>query len=172
MQLDDLADKLAVLPNAERIAVGVQQVGKRLQLFPLLLVVASIAAWVGALAWRFHLHVADKHVSQRDGVIGPSLEHRQRRLADRRNPLSFEAKEFREVAEEPFERGAKLILWFARGARICEFRFRLGAKAGNRLFQIKHYMVAAAGLAANANDDLLTGLQVSNHSKLTPKYGG
>ncbi len=93
-----------------------------------------VAAWIGAFARRLDFHVADEHVSQRDRVIGSSLERGQRRFADRREPVSFEAAELREIREEPFQRGAKLVLGLAGRAWICELRFRLGAKSGNRRF--------------------------------------
>ena len=84
-------------------------------------------------------YLADEHVSQRDRVIGSSLERGQRRFGDRREPLSFDSAKLREISEKCFQRGAKLVFRFTSGARICEFCFRLGAKSGNGRFQVKHF---------------------------------
>ena len=68
------ADEFAILPEAKRVAVRVQQVGQRLQLLSLLLVVALVLARVGAFVGRFDFHEPDEHVSERDGVVRPGLE--------------------------------------------------------------------------------------------------
>jgi len=102
LQLYDGADEFAVLPKAKRVAVGVQQVGERLQLLLLFLVVPFVASWIGAFTGRLDFDEAHEHVSQCDGVIGSTLERGKRRFADRREPLSFEAAKFREIGEELF----------------------------------------------------------------------
>ena len=52
VEVDDRADKFAVAPQAKRVAIGVNQIRKRLELIPLLLIVQIIElARIGALAW-------------------------------------------------------------------------------------------------------------------------
>lgn len=54
-QPEHRADRFAAVPEAERVAVGVEQVRQGLEFFPLRLVVAPEAARVGSLAGGFHL---------------------------------------------------------------------------------------------------------------------
>jgi hypothetical protein len=81
--VNDLADQFAVAPQAEGIAIGIEQVGKRLQLIPLILVVrVREFPWIGALARRLDFNEADKGVADGDGIIRACLEMRKRRFAN------------------------------------------------------------------------------------------
>ena len=83
VEMNDRADELAVAPQAERIAVGVEQVGKRLQLVPLFLVVRVVElARVGALAGRLDLDEADKRLADGDCEVGAGLQIGEAGLAD------------------------------------------------------------------------------------------
>lgn len=128
-KLNDRSDEFAVLPEAETIAISVQQVGERLQPLPLLFVLPFVLAWVGPFAGGLDFDIADERFSQRDGVVGPRLEVRKRRFSDGDQPVSFEAADLGQVGEEAFERGAELILGFARGAGVREFGFGFVAKS-------------------------------------------
>ena len=72
---DDGIDQLAILPKAERVAVGVEDVRQRAQFFPLGLVVRiAELARVRAFARRFQFHKTDERVMNGDRVIRPRLQ--------------------------------------------------------------------------------------------------
>ncbi|WP_244499736.1 hypothetical protein [Tardiphaga robiniae] len=101
---------LAVAPQAEGVAVGVEQIGQRLQLVPLLLVVrVGELARIGALAGRLDLDEADECIADRDRVVGPGLEMGQRRLADEIDGLGRQPAEFSQRVQQRFKRCTKLI---------------------------------------------------------------
>ena len=95
------AFNLPVAPEAEAVAVGVKQVGQRLQFLPLLLVVASEAARVCALARRFDFDEADERLANGDGVIRARLELAQGRFANSGHVRASESTEFRQVGHKP-----------------------------------------------------------------------
>src|SRR5436853_5138931 len=81
--MDDRAFKLAVAPQAERVAVGINQVWQGLQLSPLILVMRIVElARIGALARRLDFDEPDKGVADRDRVVRARLEVSKRGLAD------------------------------------------------------------------------------------------
>ena len=102
-----------------------------------------VAAWVGAFAGGFDFHVADEHFAQCDRVIRSGLERGQQRFTDRGEQLALEATKLREISEQPFQRGAKLVLRFAAGGGVRKLCFRVGPEAGDRCFQVKHLRHAA-----------------------------
>ena len=74
-EMDDRAFELAVAPQAERVAVGVDQVRQRLELVPLLLVVRIVElARIGALARRLDLDEADERLADGDRIIRARLQ--------------------------------------------------------------------------------------------------
>jgi hypothetical protein len=77
-EADDLPLQLAVLPEAERIAVGVEDVRQRLELAPLLpVVLVRKPARIGTLARRLDLDEADQGVVDADRVVGTRREVRK-----------------------------------------------------------------------------------------------
>ena len=81
------AHRFPVPPKRERLAVGVEQVGKRLQLGPLALVVRIFELpRVSALPGRLHFNEPYQRLgfpgSYRDGEIGAGLSTGKRRFAD------------------------------------------------------------------------------------------
>ena len=73
-ELQDFADTFAIAPQRDRVAVCIDQVGQRLQLAPLVLVVrVSKGLWIGALAGRLDLDEADQRLARRDREVGPGL---------------------------------------------------------------------------------------------------
>ena len=92
--------EFAVAPEAESIAVGIDEVGQRLEFAPLPLVVrVGEFARVAAFAWRLDLHEADKRIGDANRVIRPRLQMRQRRLADERQSSRREIVERRDFVE-------------------------------------------------------------------------
>ena len=84
VERQDLAFEVAVAPQAEGVAVGIDQVREGLQLFPLFAVVlVGEAPRVRALARRLDLDEAHQRRVERDCVIGPCLQVGKRRLAHR-----------------------------------------------------------------------------------------
>ena len=74
--------ELAVAPQRERVPVSVYEIGKGLQLVPLLLVVLVLEPpWIGALAWGLYLHKADEGIFHFDCVVGARLKRRKGRFA-------------------------------------------------------------------------------------------
>lgn len=84
-----------------------------MKFFPLFLVMSFVAAGVGALAGGFDFDEADEDFPESDGVVGASFECGEGGFADGGERIAFEAAEFREVGEEGFQGGAKLIFGFA-----------------------------------------------------------
>lgn len=71
------------MPEAEGVAVGVEQVGKRLKFVPLISVVrVSKFARIGAFAWRLDFDKANQGVADGDSIVRARFEMRKRCLAD------------------------------------------------------------------------------------------
>jgi hypothetical protein len=126
----------------------------------LFLVVPFVAPRVGAFAGCLDFDKTDKHVAQCDGVIGSSLERGKRRFADRCDPIPSQAAQFREIAEEPFQRGSELVLGLASRSRIRKLRSSVFAKSGDDSFQVRHFV--ASGACPTVNDDPLSILLNTN----------
>jgi hypothetical protein len=106
LQVHDL-DLLSIPPQAEAVAVGVDEVGQRLELPPLASVVGVFeAARVGALARRLHLNESDERVVAGDGKVGPGSEISQRGLPHRCDGRGGQSAEESELADEGIQRGA------------------------------------------------------------------
>ena len=67
--------QLTVSPETERVAIGVKQVGQRLQLLPLQPIVSiTVTPRVRALPGRFHLDETYQRLADGYGVIASGLE--------------------------------------------------------------------------------------------------
>lgn len=111
VQLDDRADQRAVTPQRERIAVGVEQIGQRLELVPLVLIVPGLPlARVRALAGGLDFDETDQRLLDVDGEIGPGAQFGQGFLADQRQRAFRQADFQRECGKQLLKRIAQLIL--------------------------------------------------------------
>ena len=119
LHVNHRSHKLSIPPEAEAIAVRVDQVGEGLELRPLLLVVRVLeAARIGPLAGCLDLDEADEGVCASDGVVRPRLEIGKRGFANRHDSAARQSREFAEVLDEPFQRRAKLILRCTARTRV------------------------------------------------------
>ena len=83
--------------------------------------------------------MAYKDVLQSHRIVGPSLERGQRCFVNWDKPLALEAAKLREILEESFQRGAKLVFRLADRGGVTEFGLGIGAEAGDSCFQIGHF---------------------------------
>ncbi|MCY4350480.1 MAG: hypothetical protein OXC25_11600 [Thiotrichales bacterium] len=136
LQLDDFSHQFAVAPEAESVAVRVDEVRKGLELHPLLLVMPVVESTrVGALARRLDLDEADQDVSAGDGVIGPRLDVGKRDLADHDHGAGAKPRKLGEIRDEGLQRRAQLILRCADRDGVRELGLRLTPECGNSLLK-------------------------------------
>ena len=132
LQSNNFPFKLAIAPEAESVAVRVDEIREGLELRPLLPVVRfSEAAGVGSLPRRLDLDEADQSVSEGDGVVGPRLDVGERRLADHDHGTGAQPRKLGEIRDERFQRRAQLILRRSAGTRIRELGFRFKPESGD-----------------------------------------
>jgi hypothetical protein len=131
--MDDLSVQLTVMPEAESVAVGVDQVRERLQFCPLFGVVAFLFEFprIGAFAGRLDLDEADQRVVDRDGEIGTALEFCDMRLADQLHRVGRQPIDLCQIAQKHGDRLAQLLLRLALDRGRIELRFRGCAESGN-----------------------------------------
>ena len=152
LQMNDPPLKLAVPPKAERVAVGVDQIGKGLELRPLLLIVLVLeAARISPLARRFDFDKANQGVSACDGIVGPRLEVSERSLADCHDCTGWKSRELGQIPNKSFQRRAQLVLRRTARTGVRELRFRFGAKRGNGLLKC-HARSLASSRPTNPSD--------------------
>lgn len=114
LQPDYRALQFAVAPEREGVAVGVEQVGQRFQLGPLVLVVGIVKpARIGALARRLDLDEADERIRARHGIVRPRADIGHPRFANEMQRMRRQAVKRREPGDERLQRAAQLVL---RGA--------------------------------------------------------
>src|SRR6185312_4033975 len=99
VEMDDFSVQLTVMPEAERIAVGIDQVRERLELVPLLGVVAFLFELprVCAFARRLDLDEANEGLVHRDRVVRTALELRDMRLADELHRIRWQPIDLRQI---------------------------------------------------------------------------
>ena len=142
---DHLPPELTVAPQAERVAVGIDEVGERLELLPLRLVVPiREPPWIGAFPGSLDLDETDKCVLDGDSVIGPRFEIGQRRLAYGDDGAFIEVKKRGKVRDERFERAAELVFGLPVSYRVGKLRCRGGPEAGHGGCEVEvtHHEVA------------------------------
>ena len=107
---DDFRRRVRRSPQAEPVAVGIDEIGQGLELGPLRLVV-GIGEFPGiaTLSRRFHLDEADQRVVDADRIIRPGLQMRKRRFADKRQAARREAIEGRQVLAQLLKRRPELV---------------------------------------------------------------
>jgi hypothetical protein len=128
LELDGVADGVAVAPEGELVAVGVEEVGEGLELVPLGLVVLVLEApRVSALARGLELDVADEGGGECDGVVGPRLEGGDGGFPDEGEAIEV-AEGGGEVRKELFEGSAELVLGLALGGEVVELGLGQGSK--------------------------------------------
>ena len=107
VQLDDRADQRAVAPQREGIAIGVEQIGQRLQLVPLFLVVPGFPfARVSTLTRGLDLDEANQRLLDIDREIGPRAQFGQGFFANQRQRALGEADFQRESGKHLLDRVA------------------------------------------------------------------
>jgi hypothetical protein len=130
--VNDGAFRLPVTPQAERIAIGVNQVRQRLEFVPLILVVLIFElAWIGALSRRLDLDETDQSFFDYDREVRPRFQLGECRLAHELDAVSWHSVDCSQVPNESFQRTAKLILRCAGNRNIRELRFGTGAVCRN-----------------------------------------
>ena len=121
-----------VLPEAEGVAVRVQQVRKRVEFLPLRLVMRVFElAGVGAFAGRFQFDEPHQRLVDGDRVVGARLQVADGRFAHGSDGGLGQAAKLGQVREQLLERRTKLVLRFATGARIRELGFGFGSEGGD-----------------------------------------
>ncbi len=132
VQPDDLAMEVAILPEAEGIAVGVDQVRQQFEFLPLLLVVwVAEPARIGSLARRLQLDEPDQQVLIGYGEVGPRLQVLNRGLADE-DDIRGPSERRDNVLDQLVQWAAQLILWRTRSSYSREFRLETNTEARNR----------------------------------------
>jgi hypothetical protein len=122
----------AVLPQAEFVAVAVDQVGPRTQPRPLRLDLGiAKAARLAALARHFQFDETSQGAMHRDRAIGPGLQIGQRRFADRDHRAFSEVGKSGDVGEKLLKRRAQRVFGLATGCRIGQLGLRRPAKSGD-----------------------------------------
>src|SRR5262245_16262443 len=102
--MDNRAFKLAVPPQAECVTVSVDEVRKRFQLAPLVLVVWIVeVAWVSALAWRLDLDEADEGLVDGHGEVRTRFYLRERGFSDKMDRADRQAADFSQMSNERFK---------------------------------------------------------------------
>jgi hypothetical protein len=133
VQGEQLADEFAVLPEAESIAVGEEDIGEGEQLPALVPVVrGGKAAWIGTLAGGFELDEAGESAGDGDGVVRTEAEVGESGLADGSDVLA--GREGGHIEQELLEGGTDLVFGIAARGEIGELRCGGGAKARSRRF--------------------------------------
>jgi hypothetical protein len=112
-EMDDRAGRFTVSPQAEGVAVRVEEVRQGLELFPLLLVMALVFAGVGAFAGGLDFDESDQRLAKGNGVIRPGFQTGDRGFADGVECASGQSGEFREVAKQHLERRTQLVFGFS-----------------------------------------------------------
>ena len=119
LQMNELPLNLAIPPEAEAVAIRVDQIRQGLELRPLLpVMLVSEAAGIGPLAGRLYLNEADQGVVARDGIVGPRLEIGERGFSDRHDSARRQSREFGDVRDERLQGSTQLILWCAARSRV------------------------------------------------------
>ena len=137
LQLNDLPCEFPVAPEAEAVAVRVDEVREGLELRPLLPVVrVAEAAGVGSLPRRLDLDEADQGVSAGDGVVGPRLDVGERCLADHDYGARAQPRKHGKVRDEGLQRRAQLILGRSARTGVRELRFRFKPESGDGLLKL------------------------------------
>ena len=126
VELDDLSFQLAVPPEAESVAIRVEKIWKRFELFPLLRVVTVFLefARVCTLAWRFHFDEADERVVHRDCEIRTRLKMLDRCFADEMEGLGRQTVDLGQIVQKAFERVAELVFRRAFSRHVFQLGFR------------------------------------------------
>lgn len=128
-ECDDGIHEFAVLPKAEGIAVGVEEVRQGMELLPLRLVVRVFEfAGVRAFAGGLEFDEADKRSVNRNCVVGTGLQSGERRLADRSEFRPRDMDQLRKVREQPLDGGAQLVFRLAAGGGVGQLGFGGGTK--------------------------------------------
>ncbi|WP_422292192.1 hypothetical protein, partial [Candidatus Binatus sp.] len=128
-QTYDRTNKLSVLPKTERVTVRIDDIGQRLKLFPLRLVVRVFEfSRVGALAGRFQLNKSNKRVVNSDRIVGTSLQIANRRFSHRSYRTLGKLAKLGNLRQQVLERRTQLIFRLSFGARIAQFGFRLSSE--------------------------------------------
>lgn len=132
--MNDLAGDLAIPPQAEGVAIGIDQVGERLQFAPLILVVRIVEpARISALAWSLDLDEANESIADGHGEIRTRLEGSESCLADKLNGLSRQPADHGQVrmsasrGPRSWSSGAPLM------ARFANLDFALAPKSETAL---------------------------------------
>ena len=124
--MNDGVHQLAIAPQAEAIAVRVDQVRQVLQPLPLFLVVLVLeAARIGTFAGRLELDESDQRALHGHGVIGTNLQVGEGRFADRDHLARREAAQPRELCQQLLERGTKLVFGAPTAPALLSFCFAL-----------------------------------------------
>ena len=135
--------QFAVVPEAELVAIAVEQVGQGLQPLPLGLVVRVLeAARVSAFARRLQLDEADQRAVHGGGVVGPGAQIGDGTLAHRDHDALAKTAQRRQVVEQAFERAADLVFRLADRHRIPELGLGRRAERGHRRFNRLFFHVA------------------------------
>ena len=112
----------AIAPEAEGIAVGVNQIREGLEHRPLLLVMRLVeAARISSLAGRFDLDEANEGVSAGHGVIRPCLEIRKRGLAHHDNGALRQPGDHGRSLDESLQWRTQLVLGRTEPQQGCCF---------------------------------------------------
>jgi hypothetical protein len=132
VEANDRRGEFAVLPQAEFVAVAVDQVGQRAQPRPLRLVVGiAESARVAALARRLQFDETSQGAVDRDRVIGPGLQIGERRFADRDHRSFSEVGKSGDVGEKLLKWRAQLDFGLATGCRIGQLGLRRPPESGD-----------------------------------------
>jgi hypothetical protein len=124
--------EVAILPEAEGVAVGVDQVRQQFEFLPLLLVVwVAEPARIGSLAWRLQLDEPDQQVLLGYGEVGPRLQVLYRGLADE-DDVCCPSERRDNVLDQLVQWAAQLILWRTRRSYSRVFRLKTNTEARNR----------------------------------------
>ena len=81
--MDDIACKPSIVPKAETIAVGINEIWQRSKLIPLLFVMQVMEfARIGAFARSLHLNETHQSLADGDGEVRTGFQLGERRFSD------------------------------------------------------------------------------------------
>ena len=128
VELDGRQRPLALAPQREGVAIGVDEVRDGLQLLPLILVVALEFGGVGALSRSLDLDEPDEGALAGDREVRSGHQIGEARFAHELNIESAQSAQRTQRLDEVDERRAELIFRFAHDGRVAQTRLGVGAE--------------------------------------------
>lgn len=124
------------MPQAERIAIRVDQIRQRFELVPLGFVMGVFeASRVRPLAGGFDFDKADQQFGAQDGEVGSGLQFGDLRLTDHIHRRSRQPEQLDDLSNQNVQRGPELLLGFSRRSDAGEFFTHRFAERTDRCFE-------------------------------------